>query len=161
MIPSCYIHTPGELAEQFCIVMIIARLPFLCYANCTHFGRVNTSFLPAALIWITKIWKVKSGLLWLERALDKEKVLSLCKCLSSCHSWVDFRWSLDPLQRNPIFTFDWQRKLGNLGIQLWNFSSLLPPLLPPSSFSKTWAIFTERFWVLAFKGDNWDKFSFG
>lgn len=160
MIPSCYIHTPGELAEQFCIVMIIARLPFLCYANCTHFGRVNTSFLPAALIWITKIWKVKSGLLWLERALEKEKALSL-QVPYQLPQLGRLRWSLDLLQRNPIFTFDWQRKLGNLGIQLWNFSSLLPPLLPPPSFSKTWAIFTERFWVLAFKGDNWNKLSFG
>lgn len=160
MIPSCYIHTPGELAEQFCIVMIIARLPFLCYANRTHFGRVNTSCLPAALIWITKIWKVKSGLLWLERALDKEKALSLQVPYQLPQSGR-LRWSLDPLQRNPIFTFDWQRKLGNLGIQLWNSSFLLPPLLPPPSFSKTWAIFTERFWVLAFKGDNWDKLSFG
>lgn len=160
MIPSCYIHTPGELAEQFCIVMIIARLPFLCYANRTHFGRVNTSFLSAALIWITKIWKVKSGLLWLERALEKEKALSL-QVPYQLPQLGRLRWSLDPLQRNPIFTFDWQRKLGNLGIQLWNFSSLLPPLLPPPSFSKTWSIFTERLWVLAFKGDNWDKLSFG
>lgn len=115
MIPSCYIHTPGELAEQFCIVLIIARLPFLCYANCTHFGRVNTSCLPAALIWITKIWKVKSGLLWLERALDR---LSLCKCLTSCHSRADLDEAWIPCNE---IQFSRLTDRGNL--ETWEFNS--------------------------------------